>query len=322
MPNRSATATLASFVLLVALGGCAPGPSASTSPVGSTSTIATLPAASIASPVTASPPAGSDVSGSLESGGQSRTYLLHLPPAATRLSPTPLVMAFHGWPMTAQQMSSLTRLSVTADAHGFAVVFPQGVGNSWSVPGGLATPAQKAGIDDVAFVRALLETIVPQYQLDPNRVVATGISNGGHLAEALGCAVADRLAAIAPVAAPLRGPGAACKPVRAVTVLEIVGTDDIEASGFPNTLTFWSNADKCSEGPATSSPPSSTADTTSVTIVSFTGCAGESEVTGYLITGGGHTWPGGRPLSTEEFGVTSRQIDASELIWSLLSRQS
>ena len=49
--------------------------------------------------------------------------------------------------------------------------------------------------------------------------------------------------------------------------------------------------------------------------------AERTEVTGYLITGGGHAWPGGTPLgSTDEFGITSRQFDASELIWTFLSR--
>src|SRR5438552_19045404 len=44
-----------------------------------------------------SPAQGSDVSGTIQSGGVARTYLLHLPPASTRLAPTPLVIAFHGW---------------------------------------------------------------------------------------------------------------------------------------------------------------------------------------------------------------------------------
>jgi poly(3-hydroxybutyrate) depolymerase len=39
------------------------------------------------------------------------------------------------------------------------------------------------------------------------------------------------------------------------------------------------------------------------------------------VNGGGHAWPGGTPLgSTDEYGITSRQFDASELIWTFLSR--
>ena len=58
-----------------------------------------------------------------------------------------------------------------------------------------------------------------------------------------------------------------------------------------------------------------------MTIQSFTGCLDGTEVTGYLVNGGGHAWPGGNPLgSTDEFGVTTHQFDASELIWTFFSR--
>jgi len=249
-----------------------------------------------------------------------RTYLLHLPPASTRLQPTPVVLAFHGWPMTAERMADITHLSDVADAHGFAVVFPQGYGDSWSVPGGLATPARDAGIDDVAFARSLLDSIGPQNQLDTSRAVATGISNGGHLTEALGCALADHLVGIVPVAAPLRGP-ANCAPSRPLSVLEIVGSDDQDAATFQDTLAFWVHADKCPGRPVSSSLPDVAKDDTTVTVAGFTGCLDGTEVTGYLVNGGGHAWPGGRPVgSTDEFGVTTHQFDASELIWTFFSR--
>jgi polyhydroxybutyrate depolymerase len=274
--------------------------------------------------VSPTPAAGSDVDGSIESGGFKRTYVLHLPPASTRLQPTPLVAAFHGWPMSAVRMADVTHLAAVADAHGFAVLFPQGYGNSWSVPGGLATPAHEAGIDDVAFVRELLDSVGPTYQLDSSRAVATGISNGGHLVEALACSLADHLVGIVPVAAPLRAAGPAdCRPSRSVSVLEIVGSDDLDGTAITDTLAFWGATDKCPSSSAESSLPDTVDDGTRATITSFTNCATGTEVTGYLVIGGGHAWPGGRPLgSVEEFGRTSREFDASELIWTFLSSHS
>ena len=48
--------------------------------------------------------------------------------------------------------------------------------------------------------------------------------------------------------------------------------------------------------------PDTVNDGTTVTITSFAGCASGSEVTGYLVVGGGHAWPGGLPLgSVDEF---------------------
>ncbi len=116
----------------------------------------TLPATPSASPPGLASPSvatGSDISGGIATGGLARTYVLHLPPASTRLQPTPVVIAFHGWPMTAGRLRDVTHLSAVADAHGFAVVFAQGYEESWSVPGGLPTPAHEARIDDIAFTR-------------------------------------------------------------------------------------------------------------------------------------------------------------------------
>jgi polyhydroxybutyrate depolymerase len=277
------------------------------------------PAPSAASP---SAPVGSDVSGNITFGKIERTYLLHLPPASTRLEPTPIVVAFHGWPMTALKMADVTHLSAVADEHGFAVLYPQGYGDSWSVPGGLPTPAHEAGVDDVAFVRALLDSVGPQYHLETSRAMATGISNGGHMVQTLGCQLADHLVGIVPVAAPLQtGNASKCSPSRSLSVLEIVGTFDQKAATFPDTLAFWEHADKCPGVPVGSSLSDAAVDQTTVTISSFTDCRGGTEVTGYLVNGGGHAWPGGKPLGgTDEVGVTTRQFDASELIWDFFSR--
>jgi polyhydroxybutyrate depolymerase len=224
--------------------------------------------------------------------------------------------------MTAGRMRDVSHLSTIADAHGFAVLFPQGYGNSWSVPGGLPTPAHEAGIDDIAFARALLDSVGPTYQLDTSRAVATGISNGGHLAQALGCDLADHLVGIVPVAAPIPVGGRPnCVPSRPLSVLEIVGSDNQDPATFPDTLASWARTDHCPSTAVSSSLPDVAHDDTTVMIASFERCLGGTEVTGYLVNGGGHAWPGGKPLgSTEEFGITTRQFDASELIWSFLTR--
>jgi polyhydroxybutyrate depolymerase len=307
------------MVLALAVTGCGNQSTSASESGPASSTASSRPSPSASRTASPSATKGSDVSGTIESGGVERTYLLHLPPASSRLTPTPIVVAFHGWPMTKERMADITHLSAVADEHGFAVVFPQGYGNSWSVPGGLPTPAQQAGIDDVSFVRSLLDSIGAEYQLDTSRAIATGISNGGHLAETLGCALADHLLCIVPVAAPLRGTAANCVPSGAVSVLEIVGSDDQDPSTFPEALALWASADKCPDGAASSSLPDVAHDQTTVTIASFTGCRDGAEVTGYLVEGGGHAWPGGKPVG-RDLGITSRQFDASELIWTFLSR--
>jgi polyhydroxybutyrate depolymerase len=314
--NTARWRVMQAMIAMLAVMACAtPPPSAQQSP-------------SLLSPL---PSTGSDIRGIVESGGVSRSFLLHLPPTGTRLRPMPLVIAFHGAPMTGAQLSSITHLSDVANTHGFAVLFPNGYMQSWAVPGS-ETPAQKAGIDDVAFVRSLVDSLSPQYGFDSSRVIATGISNGGIFAQVLGCRLADHLAGIVPVAGLMRRNTAAqCAPSRPVSVLEIHGTNDPLAPyqggkdflSLAQTLAFWVRADKCHGTAATGTLPDTAHDETTVTTSSLTGCMSGSEVTSYIVKGGGHAWPNGTPIgSIDDMGITTRQFDASELIWTFMQRHS
>src|SRR5262249_16066501 len=87
------------------------------------------------------------------------------------------------------------------------------------------------GVDDVAFIAALIDHIEATDQIDPNRVYVTGFSRGGMMSYRLGCELGSRIAAIAPVAGNMATfDGSArntrCMPVRPVSVLAIQGTAD------------------------------------------------------------------------------------------------
>jgi polyhydroxybutyrate depolymerase len=47
--------------------------------------------------------------------------------------------------------------------------------------------------------------------------------------------------------------------------------------------------------------------------VRYTNCA--ADVTFYTIAGGGHTWPGGKPIPEWIAGHTSQDIDATRTLW-------
>ena len=59
-------------------------------------------------------------------------------------------------------------------------------------------------VDDVAFIKALLDDLAQFVQVDDRRVYATGISNGAIMAYRLTSELSERIAAIAPAAGPIR----------------------------------------------------------------------------------------------------------------------
>lgn len=285
-----------------------------------------------ANPRSPTPVAGRDLTGSLSVGSHNRTYLLHLPPDATRLRPTPIILAFHGAGQSSRQLADVTGLGALADAHGFAVLLPDGYERTWAVPLD-DSPAEQAGIDDVAFVRRLLEAVSSQYDLDASHVIAAGLSAGAAFAQFLGCSAADRLIGVVASAGPLpRGTAASCKPARKISVILMHGTEDPIVSydgsagdsgtlSLVESLALWAQIDGCQSTPASAALPDTAHDGTTVTELTFGGCTAGTEVSGYSVKGGGHAWPGGEPIAPADMvGRTTKQIDASKLAWSLLDR--
>jgi polyhydroxybutyrate depolymerase len=255
---------------------------------------------------------------SLTSGGNARTSLLHVPSSYDPTRGEPLILNFHGFGSDATQETLLTSMSAAADARGFIVAYPQGIGQGWNA-GDCCTMLQPSGIDDIQFVKDLLAMIANEYCIDPSRIYATGMSNGGFMSHRLACAMSDVFAAVAPVAGVLGIKPSTCTPSRSVPILDFHGTadqvvpyyggmtnPDPVTQGFKSvqeTMGFWRLRDACLDAPET------TYMNGDATCVRWGGCSSAADITLCTIDGGGHTWPGGLPVP---LGKTSTDIDATK----------
>ena len=130
--------------------------------------------------VSTAPPASAqrtDSSHPLAVGGRDRTYTLHLP-ALRDGRPLPLVVLLHGRLGTGAGMARLTSFDAIADSVGILVAYPDGWRRSWA-DGRMGTPADRQGVDDVAFVLAMIDDIARTVPIDRHRIYVAGISNGG-----------------------------------------------------------------------------------------------------------------------------------------------
>lgn len=207
-----------------------------------------LLALALAGPAAAQVLGPGDSSRSIDVGGMTRTYLVHVPPSYTGATPVPLVIDYHGLSSTAAQQAAISGFKTLSNTAGFIVVHPQGVSNAWN--GGICC---SNAADDVAFTRALVAKMRSEAQIDARRVYATGLSNGGAMSQRLACEAADLFAAAAPMAFPISiSPTTKCVPSRPIPVLTFMGlTDTIVPYGggtFPSaatTLTHWRTTDQC-----------------------------------------------------------------------------
>lgn len=265
-----------------------------------------------------------ELSAVVQFGGVSRTYTMHAPPG----HPTGLVMNLHGGGSTGRGQEKLTNFDAVADDDGFVVVYPDGIDGSWADGRGASAPDRR-GVDDVGFLVALAGKLQNQFGIDPGHVFATGMSNGGFMANRLACDRADVFAAIAPVSGTLAAK-VACNPSRPVAVLEIHGTADrivpfdggtMHGRGgasvivsVPAMVDRWRSADGCRGTPSAETIPS-TGDATVVHKFSSMPCSAGTAMIFYRVDGGGHTWPDGpQYLPKAVIGPTTHAFSASQAI--------
>ena len=276
-----------------------------------------------------------ELAGSVMYDGRERPYRLHFPPGYTPEKRYPLVLALHGGGGAGESFDAQTTagtLSRAADELGVVLCFPEGIERTWldPRPGSQAPHAVDPGYH-VGYFRVLLDHLEGSVGVDPDRVYATGISNGGMMSLMLAIGRSDRVAAVAPVTANLREPQIGLRPEHPVSLLLINGTldplvpyDGGEVVVFgkqrgrvvatTQTLAVFREANGCAAEPAVEMlPDADPGDGTRVVQSTWTG--GRAVVRLLEVQGGGHTWPGGHAYLGEGMvGKVSRDLDASRVI--------
>jgi polyhydroxybutyrate depolymerase len=247
--------------------------------------------------------------------GQARLYTIFRPSSLDTAKLAPLVIALHGYTQGSLELEGTTHFDDQARKSGFVVVYPQGVNDSWNA-GSCCGTAQSQNLDDVEFIRELIASLVTGGHIDPKRVFATGLSNGGMMVHLLACVLSERIAAVASVSGALTVP--TCRPGRPISVLEMHGTGDslVPYAGgstaglgsFPPTMSFmkrWANIEHCAAKPTISQKGITTTST-------WTGCRGGSVVVLQAIAGAEHGWFGGA-------GALPGEPDATQAVWTFFS---
>jgi polyhydroxybutyrate depolymerase len=225
-----------------------------------------------------------------------RTYRVYRP--ANEIARPGLVIVLHGSFGGGFQIESDSGFDAQADRLGWIAIYPDGVADGWDTFGSSDKWGQHPGADDVAFVSALIDRFEAGDGVDPDRVYVTGLSRGGMMSYRLGCALSDRIAAIAPVSGNMATVGGSadvpCTLARPVSVLAIHGTADgtIPVDGGKVDITFspladviarWRSLDGCAA--------TSTSSTDGPSTTTSWSCGGGSTVSQRIVTGGWHTWP-------------------------------
>jgi len=269
----------------------------------------------------------------LRHDGRERDFIVHVPKTYRTDRPAPLVLALHGGGGSMEVMARdrLYGLVAQSEASGWIVVFPNGYSR---LAGKLATwnagiccgAARDKGSDDVGFLRAVVADVQQRLRIDPQRIFATGMSNGGMMSYRLACEASDVFRAIAAVAG--TDGTTECQPGRPVPVFHIHAKDDdrvlfnggsgsasdthADFVSVPATVDKWARLNACS------GPVQRVLDKPGVVCEVRSGCRDGAEVRLCVTDSGGHAWPGGRKALG---GRGSDALDATQAIWDFFERQ-
>lgn len=184
--------------------------------------------------------------------------------------------------------------------------------------------------DDVAFFNQMLDHMGAKYSVDATRIYAVGLSEGGFMSLRLGCALGDRIAAVAAVGAAMPKT-MICLPARSVPAVMINGTSDpvvpygggteknlnLTTISAEDSAKDWAKIDRCSEKPEKSKLSAHEKGGMETKVDTYNGCQQNAQVTLYSVKGAGNTWPSGEQYEPENtVGKTSQDLNANEVLWS------
>jgi len=278
---------------------------------------------------------------SIKIAGYTRTYQLYLPSAYNMQVKLPLVIVIHGGGGTGRAAMKEMEWNKKAFQEGFIVVAPDALPvdpkksydlkdnpSTWNDGSGRFNK-DVDGIDDVAFINAMIDDIERNYQIDIKRIYVTGFSNGASMTFHVGIELSARIAAIAPVAGALWITNTA--PIYPLSLCYITGDSDSfnpinggitkNASGgivgegkekqpVIEHIIRWLSFIGCSNKPLSKTVKGG------ITHIKYGMGKNNTVIEYYIIEGCGHTWPGHQSLLPQSFlGATTDKMDATVVIW-------
>ncbi len=242
---------------------------------------------------------------SLTVGGLKRSYEVIAPVSGLPKS-APVIVMLSGYGATVSSEITRDQMVPYASSDQAEIVYPVAVNASWNA-GGCCGYAHTHGVDDLAFMKALVPAVDPGHA---RPVYVVGYSNGGRLAYRVACTDRGLFDAYAAVKG---GPSPDCMVSKPVTIAQLASLDDTEVPYKPGAkgrelipvttlVAKLRETDQCAGQPIVTHSGSMTLDT-------WSRCGAGSRLAFATWTDGKHSFP--RP----PYSVPA----AAQVIWSFFT---
>jgi len=174
--------------------------------------------------------------------GEDRPAQVHIPADYTPSTRYPLIIVLHGYGASGSVQAGYLGLTERVDSKQYVLVVPDGTESLDGTRFWNATPAccarvaalgsqvdeeEYTQIDDVAYVRKLVEEAAATYSIDTQRIGLVGHSNGGFMALRMACEASEIITSVVSLAGSTFAEDSSCTPATdPVSVLLMHGDDD------------------------------------------------------------------------------------------------
>ncbi len=259
-----------------------------------------------------------------------RSYWMYLPKNYAPTEKLPLVIQMHGFTLDGKFHMQYTGFNELADTARCIVVYPDGINKRWN--SGTFFFVQ-SNVDDVGFLSELIDRMHLKYNIDLEKVYASGYSAGGFMCYKLACDMSNRIAAVAPVVASMVYDNInSCVPSRPFPVIACNGADDPVTAyngiplNFPSIDTIkqiWQEKNICDVNPTIDSLPNTDLnDNSTVVTYTYNNCADAVTTKFYKVLKGGHTWAGAPNLFLGLIGNTNNDIKWNQESWNFFKQNA
>ncbi len=242
--------------------------------------------------------------------GITRSYILSYPENIE--DSCPLIINMHGFGGNGSNQSNYSLMDEYALPQGVAVAYPDGLISSWNV----GTFWDSNPFDDIDFISSLIDTIATDYNIDLDRVYATGMSNGGYMAYELSCELSHKIAAFGSVTGNfMLNENQICNNQKETPIIHFHGTEDAVVDYYPpsfdgsltpmEAMEFWKDINKFDLTQVDTL--SGNTNELSAHKYEYFRLGSHVKLVHYMIIGGGHDWFGSPYVSPSV-------VNASEIL--------
>lgn len=264
-----------------------------------------------------------------------RSYLVFVPESYNEDNRYSLLVCLHGFTQTADDIVKWTqgRYNELAERDGAVVIYPNAANKHWNEHMG-GSYELTDDVDDIGFLTMLIDKQIEEYNINPENVFLTGISNGGEMTYRLSCEIPEKLCAVAPVISKM-GVAAVEDNQNAppVPILMMNGTSDPivhwdkgrvmindqvfgDLVSMDDNINYWLKRNgACDKSVYKKFPDINKEDHSTVESFSYPGSNG-NDVVIYRVNGGGHAIPVLNPVEPcNPQNPQNTDIEGSEEIW-------